>query len=159
MNNKKYILPIIILIIFLIVGISLGLNNNEEEIIDISNNYDNHIIYYNYDKPIEDEYANEVDDFYDDTNEGSEDNFSSEEYDVPIEIYIKDTIILVRQTKDKEVSYNLNFSSNNYSLVYKFLKKKTNNNQEVYIYKSDLSEAEEIVMNSIINNDEKYLNN
>ena len=36
---------------------------------------------------------------------------------------------------------------------------KTNNNQEVYIYKSDLSEAEEIVMNSIINNDEKYLNN
>ena len=159
MNNKKYILPIIILIIFLIVGISLGLNNNEEEIIDISNNYDNHIIYYNYDQPIEDEYANEVDDFYDAPNEGSEDNFSTEEYDLPIEIYIKDTIILVKQTKDKEISYNLNFSNNNYSLVYKFLKKKANNNQEIYIYKSDLSEAEEIIMTSIITNDEKYLNN
>ena len=157
MNNKKYIVPIIILIMFLLVGISLSLSNKEEELIDISDNFDNHIIYYNYDKPIEDEYANEVDDFYDDPNEESNDEISSEEYDLPIEIYIKDSTILVRQTRDEEIAYNIDFSRNNYSKVYNFLKKKSKNYKEVYLYKNNLSEEEELIMASIITNDEKFL--
>ena len=159
MNNKKYVVPILVILIFLVIGITLGLENNEEELVDISNNYDNHIVYYDYDKPIEDEYANEVDDFYDDPNEESSDEISSEEYDVPIEIYIKDSTILVKKTEDKEILYNINFSRNNYSKVYYFLKKKANNSKEIYLYKNDLSTKEEVIMTSIINNNERYLKN
>ncbi len=178
--NKNYLIIFIALIVFFIVVFSFSkLTEVKSNLNDSVNNYEYHIIYYDYDKTTTNENTNteeaedeDFGDYYDDPVEGEEDieNDAKAEIYLPIHIYKKGNKVNVSKEYQptcsnppcevKTMDYEIKFSKEKQDIINNYIINRFNgsNEKEITLYKNDLSKRETIIINSLLNNEESYLN-
>ena len=179
-STKRYIVIIVALAVFFLV-LFLILKFTDDNSASLNKNNAYHIIYYDYNQ-IEEQKEEETtseeetseEDFgvyYDDPIYNAEDieELLESENTYPINIYKNgNNITIVREYETKcdygtcpteEKSYEINFSDNGKEILSEFITTKFTNsdNREIILYKSDLTDMELKIIDSIKNNDESYL--
>lgn len=179
--DKKYVVVIIALLVFFIVVFSFSkLSEVKSNLNDSANNYEYHIIYYDYentssttkttDTTKEDD--EDFGDYYDDPLENEEDIESETKSEIylPIHIYKKGNKINVSKEFQPQctnapcevqtMDYEIKFSKDNKEIISDFIVSKFtgSNEKEITLYKNNLSKRETKIINSLLNNDESYLN-
>ncbi len=177
--DKKYLVVFVSLIVFFIVFFSFSkITELKTTLEDSDNNYEYHIIYYDFennrteDAADEEEYNENYGDYYDDpiyNNNDNVDSYQKEETSLPIDIYKNGNEIHVYRVLQSQCSnppcekqqkeYIIKFSKNGQEVIDNFITTKFENSEEkeITLYKNNLTTMEKKIIRSIIHNDESYL--